>query len=112
MSKKLVLILVVISMVSMMVSLAAAPVPGKAVRLVNSVIVADQFQLSYDVFGFGKHMNFGASYTVDGATMPMSCGYDGYRHVFCKAAGARSFKGKPVSFRLAGVSFYSTFPGK
>ena len=113
MSKKLVMILVVISMVSMMVSLAASPYPGKAVRLVNKIIVRDQLQLSYDVFGYGKTMPYMASFTVDQTAYTMSCSYDGYKHVFCKSVdGARSFKGKPVSLHLVGGTIYTKFPGK
>jgi len=111
MKKKLVLMLLAISVFAMLITMAAATPPGpKTVRLLGFHFSKNQLTLKFDVNGFTKRSSIRASITVDGRNYPVKCRLDSKKHVTCIAPKMSQFNGLPARVWLGGYAFYIQVP--
>ena len=110
MKKKLVLVLVAVSIFAMLVTMAAAPVGRKTVRLLGVHFSKNQLMLKFDVTGFTKRTDIRASITVDKVNYPIKCSYDDHKHMTCVAAAMSQYNGLPARVWVAGFAFYTQVP--
>jgi hypothetical protein len=112
MQKKLVLILIAISILAMLAALAASPPPPKSVSLAGVQYLKGQFKVTYHVTGFTKHSELSASVYVDQLRFGMKCKYDNTNHVVCTASQLAAQRGKNAIVWFSGSSFYTKIPKK
>jgi hypothetical protein len=111
MKKKLVLMLVAISVFAMLVTMAAsAPTEMKTVRLLGIHFSKNQLMLRFDVTGFTKRTDIRASITVDKVNYPVKCKYDDRKHLTCIAPQMSKLNGLPARLWVAGFAFYIDVP--
>jgi hypothetical protein len=111
MKKKLVLMLVAISVIAMLVTMAAAaPAERKTVRLLGVHFSKNQLMLKFDVTGFTKRTDIRGSITVDKTNYPIKCTYDDHKHLTCIAPAMSKYNGLPARVWVAGFVFYTQVP--
>lgn len=110
MSKKLVLVLVALSIFAMAFALAATPAPKKASRLAGAYFSKNNLIVKFDVFGFTKKDSMAASITVNQIVYPLSCKFDGSKHVSCVATAFNRFKGLNAHIWFADNVSYLKLP--
>jgi hypothetical protein len=110
MKKKLVLMLVAISVIAMLVTLAAAPAGQKSVRLLGVHFSKNQLMLKFEVAGFTKRTDLHGSITVDKINYPIKCTYNDPKHLTCIAPKMSKYNGLPARVWVAGFAFYTQVP--
>jgi hypothetical protein len=111
MKKKLVLMLVAISVIAMLVTMAAAaPAERKTVRLLGVHFSKNQLMLKFDVTGFTKRTDIRGSITVDKINFPIKCSYYDHKHLTCIAPAMSKYNGLPARVLVAGFVFYTQVP--
>lgn len=115
MTKKLVILLVVISILAMSFTMAAKAVPPtaqRAIRLSGVYFSKNTLVVKFDAFGMSKKQNMVTSITVNQNPYQMSCVYDDLKHVTCKVANFNRFSGQNAHIWLVDSTFYFKVPTK
>jgi len=106
MKKKLLYVLVLISILAMFASVAAAKTPVKSMTLSGVYYAKNQLMIDFKVTGFTTKETLPAGITVNKINYPLFCSYDGVNHVKCMAPNFKRLKGSSSVVWVAGFIFY------
>ncbi len=112
MKKNLTLILVAISVLSMAFSMAFSSPGKKVIRLLGVYFSGNTVVMKFDTKGLTPRSDVRASITIDKLNYPLSCVYDGSRHIVCKMDNMKRYEGLPARVWLSGYVFYTQIPWK
>jgi hypothetical protein len=110
MKKRLVVMLVVVSMLALFAAMAVAPNPVKSINLVALDYVKNELKVHFQVTGINMKTELPAWIAVEHVSFPLSCVYDGARHVTCTAPNMNRYHGKQATIWVAGFIFYPRLP--
>ena len=106
MKKKLLYVLVLISILAAFASMAAAKTPVKSLTLSGVYYAKNQLMIDFKVTGFKAKESIPAGITVNKVSYPLYCNYDGVNHIICMAPNFMRFKGSQATVWVAGFIFY------
>jgi hypothetical protein len=110
MKKNIMLALVMISILTLMVSVAATPLAKKTVSIWGVQYNASGLMVRFTVAGFDRRSNLQGSIMVDKLSTPLKCKYDGVRTVTCVAKNMNKYDGLNARIWFAGSVFYTQLP--
>jgi len=110
MKKNLVMILVIISIFSMLFTMAVTAHEVKTVRLVSAFVWRGQFYTRFVVTGFPEKTSFSGYYSLANNKGGMKCTSDGYRNVWCVGEISSKVHKQTASVWLNGYASYAYIP--
>ena len=115
MSKKLVLMMLLISMLAALFSTAAAPMTVKRITLVETVYLREKgVTFKFQVEGEVKEKELKGYLVLEGKSLKLRCNYnDGSGLLNCTAPGGTAkYAGSSGYISLAGFSFWVSIPAR
>jgi hypothetical protein len=111
MKKGFVFLLVLLSVLALGVSVAAAqPAASKTARLWSVQYNDKGLQLTFTVAGFDKRSDLSGSITVDKKSVPLKCKFDDIKTVKCSAQNMNRYDGLNARIWFGGFVFYHQLP--
>ena len=110
MKTNFVLSLVLLSILTFVIFVAAAPQDGKHVSLRDIAFSKNSLIVRFSVTGFTKLSELEGSAIVEKQPTQLKCKFDDVKTVRCVAPRMNKFAGHPVRIWFAGFVFYAQIP--
>jgi hypothetical protein len=111
MKKSLVLSMIVISILTFVVSIAAAPQTDcRHVTLQSVSYSSKSLVLKFDVTGFDRRSDIRGHVTVDKTSFPLNCKFDNVKTVKCIVPHMNRYDGLNARIWFSGFVFYNQLP--